>query len=191
MRLHTNKDISFETFSESLLKEHPLKDRKIPAPIRMEEQGRLHQGSVIQTLKFKVDNTIILDGVEMCISKGPVDLLLNVSESRFSYQRSIQSLQRVFRAENDRDACLNMQRIVHLSFEESVLLKENRNYNLTATLKSCELFSRIITYRSPLNFDGVCLVLEPRHSNPCVAVFTALTFRNIHNSVRRKIPITI
>ena len=160
--------------------------------MRMEQRPELQQGSAIHTLKFKVDHTIILDGVEICMSKGPVDLLLKVSESRFSYQRSIASLQRVFRAENGRDGYLNTHRRVYLSFDESVLLKENRSYNLTATLKSCEFSKHVTAYRSPLTFDGVCLVIEPRPSlHTSVAAFTALTFRSIHNSVRRKIPITI
>ena len=152
----------------------------------------LKHGSAMHTLRFKVDRGVILDGVELCISKGPVDLSLCLSECRFSYRRSIQCIQRVLRAETDRDASLNMQRTVHLSFDNSVHLKRNRRYNLTATLKSSEFFSCITTYRSPLNFDGVCLMLEPSHSsNSCVTVFTALTFRNIQDSVRRKIPITI
>ena len=160
--------------------------------MRMEHQSGLQQGSAIHTLKFKVDRTIMLDGVEICISKGPVDLMLNVSESRFSHQRSIACLQRVFRAENDRDAYLDMHRMVHLSFENSVLLKENRNYNLTATLKSCEFSTHVAAYRGSLTFDGVCLIIEPRSPfHGSVAVFTALIFRNICDSVRRKIPITV
>lgn len=150
------------------------------------------RGSAIHALRFKVDNAILLDGVELCITKGPVDLLLHVCECRFSYQRPLQYVQKVFRAESNRDAYLNFQRVIHLSFEESVLLKRNRYYTITATLKSCEYFSCFTIYRSPLNFDGVCLTVEPNspgHSN--VAAFTALTFKNIHNCVRRKIPITL
>ena len=158
----------------------------------MEQQPGLQQGSVIHTLKFKVDSTIVLDGVEMCISKGPVDLLLKVSENRFSYQRSIACLQRVFRADSGRDSYLNLHRTVHLSFEDTILLKENRNYNLTATLKSCEFSPHATGYRSSLTFDGVCLLIESKASlQENVAVFTALIFRNIRTSIRRKIPITV
>ena len=158
----------------------------------MQNHYKQHQGSFIHTLRFKVDQSIILDGLEVCISRGPTEVALTLSECKNMHQRPLQCLNKVFKAENNRDACLGMFRNIHVSFTNSVTLEKDQYYLIHATLKCCEFFSHLGEYRTKLNFDGVCLsMFQGDSKSDNEAIFTALTFRNIHDGVRRKIPITI
>lgn len=158
----------------------------------MQNHYKQHQGSFIHTLRFKVDQSIILEGFEICISRGPTELVLTLSKCKNMHQRELQRLNKVFKAENNRDACLGMFRNIHVSFTNPVTLEKDQHYLIHATIKCCEFFSHLREYRMKLNFDGVCLsMLQGESKSNHEAIFTALTFRNIHDAVRRKIPITI
>ena len=150
-----------------------------------------YQGSSVHTFKFKVDSSILLEGVEMCISNGPTELLLRVSECRQFYQRPLQCLGRVFKAEANRDRSVGLHRSVHVSFQESIVMKSDRLYAVHATLKGSDFHPQIRRYRDHLSFDGMCLSIPQKSPDDFEnAIFTAISFRNMHNAIRRKIPVT-
>ena len=161
----------------------------------MQSRPTIHQGTSAYSLKFEVDKSIVFYGVELLISSGPIELILTVCECKDSYQRPLQRLYKMFRAETGNGMNYIVERSAHVSFESPILLGKNKIYTIHALLKGCQLTISGKLYRNQLIFNKNCLIIHQSQAENDLcndgAVFTALMFRNIEDYVRRKIPITI